>query len=227
MAFGHKPEKHAEYPPIEETAATYDGSPETMYYPGFVPQRYERPTKPVLQDEIGQVPNNVERGTEAHGLYGNSDVHPKDSEYLDYSRTHDDIDPTLPEYDAREDKYDPINVRVVDERPNEITRVVIGQVIVQPGTGVPNQPIRLLGQDNKRVRALIGTSGTVTGTVVLLTDVNQQPAYGWPIPAAVTQPLEVRGDQELWVSGIAAADTASIVVIAERRVNADAQHPSD
>lgn len=231
MAFGKKPSPAAEYPPIEETDSAVLYDPKTQAYPGFVPQRYISPLLPVRQDEEGEVANNVERGTEAHGLYGDSNVHPKDAQVLDYEKTTDGVTEILPEYEAGEDKYDPINVRIVDEKPNEITRVVIGSAVIQPnaqgGATAPNPPVRLVGQDPKRTRVLIGTSGTVTGTLVLLTDLNQSPAYGFPLPAANAQPLEIRGDQELWVSGVAAADTGTVVTMAERRVNGDAQHESN
>lgn len=229
MAFGKTGPKHqqSDYP-IEETDSAVLEKAVTMKYGGFIPQRYINPLLPQTQDEVGEVANNVERGTEAHGLYGDSHVHPKDIQTLDYPLTTDKVEEILPEYEASEDKYDPINVRIVDEKPNEITRVVIGSAIVQASTMTgPNAPVRIVGQDAKRTRVLIGTSGTITGTLVLLTDLNQNPAYGFPLPAANAQPLEIRGDQELWVSGVAAADTGTVVTMAERRVNGDAQHPSN
>jgi len=233
MAFGKPKDLHQQSDwPIEETESAVLENPTTQGYPGFKPQMpvYQRPIAPHQVEEIGEVPNNVMRGTEAHGLYGDSHVAPQDAPELNYSRTTDNIEPELAEY-TREDKFDPINVRVVDEKPNEITRIVIGSASVtanlQPSATGPLAPVRLVGQDPKRVRTLIGTSGTVTGVIVLLTDLNQNPVYGWPLPSANAQPLEIHGDQELWVSGVSAADTGTVVSISERMVNGDAQHPSN
>lgn len=228
MAFGapRKPRK-GEVPVqvIEETDSAVLYKATTMAYPGYHPQRYRNPLLPQMEDEDGgtaSVENNVDRGVESHGRYEASHPDAQDSQLLDYAHTTDYVEEVLPEYDTPEDKYEPINVRVVDDLPNEMTRIVIGSFIVVAGAGLV--PVRVAGQDSRRRRILIGTVGTVTGTPMLLTDVNTNPAYGFPLPSASAQAMEVRGDQELWVSGVTAADTFTVAVMAERVTNADPHH---
>lgn len=223
MGFGKPKPTAADWPPIEETESAVLENATTEHYQGFIPQRYIRPIAPHQETEHGQVPNNTLRGTEAHGLYIDSDVAPQNAPQLHYEETHDDERVVHPQYDHATDAYPPVPVRIVDQKPVEITRINVNQYPV-----VGTTPVRILGQDDKRVRALVGTSGTVTGTLYLLTDVNSSPVMtGFPLPAATAQPLEIRGDQELWASGGISTDAGSIAVYVERVVNGDAEHPSN
>jgi len=225
---------------VEKREDTFNKDADTMYYPGFQPQY----VNPRITNWIGayeQTPNHIDRGGYSHGIeyvdgegqvaeYGTVDepgLH-NVKDQMDPSGNHDDLAQIYPEKSTA-DHIQPVRVEVVNRDDIQRTSQVVNAFIITTPTvtaqGSPTQngltAIRVLSADPHRVRALIGTSGTVTGTPVILGGPTANPAFGFPIPAASAQALVLQTDGEVWVSGSAAGDAATVVVLSERKYNAD------
>jgi len=239
----YRKHRHGEIQPGDvsqtETDSTYLDGPDTMAYPGFIPPAYARPLAPELQHESGghdAVPTNTDRGTESHGVQVDSKVGPKDSlravgeltEKSDRNRM------LMPEADDNVE-YPPIKVEIVNQDPDEISRITTTTVTIIPSAGTASgsvaatgiTPIRVLGKDPHRTRAYLfvvsfasggnSANGTASQAVVLSSE-NQPPVYGFPLGTAR---LDVYATDEVWVSGQNLADAGIIAVYAERSTNAD------
>lgn len=195
----------------------------TAAYPGFIPQRYIRPTMPGKPDPIGdpsQVKNNTDRGTESHGLYVDSQVHPQDDPYLDYEKDHDAKREILPE--PEEDC--PLPVRVV-ETPQR--RRIIAQVAQYASLSAAGErPFRILAQDRDRIRTRVSLS-SAGATVLVVPGLAQneetQAAYAYSLIGYNNAPdFETVTTEELWVIPPATAGTAyTISVFTERELPID------
>lgn len=222
-----------------EEDATYEGGPDAMAYPGFIPPAYQRPIIPSVQPGDGghdAVPNNTNRGTESHGVQVDSHVGPKDSVDAVRGLTEkSDRSPLeMPEADDREE-YPPIKVEIVNRDPDEITRITTTTVTIiasaNTASGSPAStgitPIRALGKDPHRTRAYLmvvsftsggnAANGAVSQAVVLSSE-NQPPVYGFPLG---TTRMQIDATDEVWVSGQNLADAGIVAVYAERTTNAD------
>lgn len=226
---------------VSEEACDYDlvSGPDQMTYRGYVPQRYIPPGQPQVHQNAGEegdgtVPNNTDRGNYGHGAVVDSEVWAKDHSRRDIT---DQTPQYMPEHiDQKE--YDPIKVTVVDRYADEtvmpnIFTVQIGTIAVS-AQGQPTSngltPIRILGRDPARKRALIYVPNFTSGgnnvlgnasTPVILTSENQLPQYGFSLTASYQRPVEVFTNEELWVAGQNAADLGVVSVYIERAVNAD------
>lgn len=236
MAYrGHKIQP-GEVSETSEDASTYGGSPDSMQYPGYQPQMYVRPVAPHMWHQGGEVPNNTDRGTEAHGIYVDSHVHPKDQggeELVDQTSY---VAQVVPEAHTKE--LPPVKVEVVEQYKNEIIRsgVMTVQLLTESvsAQGGPTQngmtPIRILGKDPHRKRAFIYvpffTSGGnsalgLVSNIVLLVRQSDLPQYGFSLAATYQQPMVVETTEELWIAGQNANDTGVVCVYVERVVNED------
>lgn len=218
--------------PVDHTTTAVLENATTEAYPGFIPQRYIRPVQAPSDEghRSGGVnryaENNIDRGTEDHGVDVDSHVHAKDdgkSGFEAHGHNHsgisDSVAQILPDDEDILDEEYPVPVRIVRDEPIEDVRSVIDSYIVIAGAGLT--PVRVLGRDRKRTKAIIGTVGTVTGNAVVVSGVNGNPAYGFPLGGALTQPLITAATDELWVSGQTASDTFTVAVFIERTTNAD------
>jgi len=230
------------------TESTVEASPDAMAYPGFIPPAYTPPLPPYMQADGGgysAVPNNTDRGTESHGVQVNAHVGPKDSRDAVAQTEKSDRNPQLmPEADDNAFEYEPIKVEIVNQDPDEITRIQTNTVTIVPtantatGSAAPTgiTPIRILGKDPHRTKAYIQTVAWTSGgnsangiasLPVILASENQPPVYGFPLAtgAAATLNLgsriEILATDEVWVSGQNAADAGIISVYIERTTNAD------
>lgn len=220
------------------TVDTYEGGPDSMAYPGFIPPAYSRPIAPELQREGGghdAVPTNTDRGTESHGVQLDSHVGPKDSRDAVAQTEKSDRSPlNMPEHDDMVE-YPPVKVEIVNQDPDEITRITTTTVTIIPtantasgsATATGITPIRVLGKDPHRTRAYLFvvsfTSGGlaangVASQAVVIASENQPPVYGFPLGTAR---MEIQATDEVWVSGQNAADGGVVAVYAERSTNAD------
>lgn len=192
----------------------------TAAYPGFIPQRYIRPTMSGKPDPIGdpsQVKNNTDRGTESHGVYVDSKVQPQDAPYLDYEKDHDAKNEIYPEHE--EDC--PLPVRIVESPQRRRIVVQTAQYTMLSVAG--DRPFRVLGQDRDRIKARIGlaTSGTTVATVPSLAPNEDTPAaYAYSLVSYnITPGLETTATEELWVIPPTTPGTAyTISVFIEREL---------
>lgn len=239
----YRKHRHGEIQPGDvaqsETDSTYLDSPDTMAYPGFIPPAYQRPTLPRTQSDGGghdAVPTNTDRGTESHGVQLDSHVGPKDSLRAvgELTEKSDRSPLEMPEADDRQE-YPPIKVEVVNQDPDEITRITTTTVTIIPSANTASgsaaatgmTPIRVLGKDPHRTKAFLFlvsfTSGGlaangVASQAVVIASENQPPVYGFPLGTAR---MEIYATDEVWVAGQNIADAGIIAVYAERTTNAD------
>ena len=208
MAFGKKKEDQSRSPAEDSVIGDY---------PGFTPPRYFRPTTPVVEqeDDPSQVPNNVWRGTESHGLLMDSHVHPQNAETEQHEYDESAVAEIYPEF---EDDC-PVPVRVVEDQGRHRNDLAIETFTVTGST-----PVRILGQDPMRTQArilvLAVPAQVGTGVPVLLANQNSLATYGFPIPTGGTG-LLLRTDQDLWVAATDATTTFTVAVLSERRLIID------
>jgi hypothetical protein len=221
----HEPVEERRDPNDPRTHSIY-----TMQYPGYEPQRYVMP-KPIPDDRgvEGEVHNNVDRGTHWHGEDEHLAGEPHDKDVASPHLNHSLIDQVYPEHN-NEDYCPPVRVEVVGKDPIQTVVMTIGTFhITTQGAangGQPSQngltPVRILGKDPHRRRAVVGLSNVTGGSVpVLLTGEQSSPAYGYPIPAATNEQFELFTTEEAWVSGSLASDDFIVAVMIERVINAD------
>lgn len=244
MAFGKHTRTEIRPGMVSETGDTKDtfrGDADSLNYPGYIPPGYIRPVMGPQEHESGgqsAVANNTDRGTESHGVQVDSHVQPKDSgDAVRFTEKSDRSPQKMPEHDDNEIalRYEPIKVEIVNQDPDEITRITTTTVTIIPtantasgsATATGITPIRVLGKDPHRTRAYLFvvsfTSGGlaangVASQAVVIASENQPPVYGFPLGTAR---MEIQATDEVWVSGQNAADGGVVAVYAERSTNAD------
>lgn len=209
--------------------STYEGSPDTMYYPGFQPQMYQRPMQPHVYREDGEVQNNTDRGTEAHGVYVDSHVAPKD--HMGLVETHDAVPQRMPEADDNREPA-PVKVEIVNRDPDEIVALQVDVFNIGTPTlssqGTSNydavSPVRILNKDPHRTRALIAISNMTGGTLPVIRPKGGSHKNGFPLSMASQVPLELFVTEEVYISGSARTDSFTVTVLIERTTNADRLH---
>jgi hypothetical protein len=207
-----------------------------QFYPGYMPQRYISPKMGPQKHNAGEVgdgtvPNNTDRGNYGHGVIVDSEVWDKDHSRKDAS---DGVPQVMPEEEDQRE-YDPVKVTIVDKSPDELTVMSVSTYIVtmpssSTGGGQPTQsgltPIRILGKNPRRTRAIVAISNMQGGSIpVLLTQEQSNPAYGFPIASATTFPLVLYTTDAAWVMGSTMADSFTVCVIEESAKNSDPYYP--
>lgn len=189
-------------------------TPDTMHYPGFIPQMYQRPVTPEVQHATHEVPNNTFRGGYGHGVDQDSHVAPKDAQVLDYEKTTDAVHLSPPQEDQPELHVEeaPVPVRIVGQPQLETVARQIYSV-VQSGT----TPARVLGRDPERIRAFIFCRVSTGNPSRFISTANDTAIYGMAVGAALTVPMVVSTTDEVWVNGTDATSAATIDVWVERR----------
>lgn len=216
MAFGTKAKKDHVDRERDVTEDSIIGE-----YPGFIPQSYVRPVKPTMDglNDPSQVKNNVDRGTEPHGLFIDSDVHPQDAPELDHERDSSAKNEILPE----EDEDCPIPVRVIETPARRRITTEVSQYSVT--SLATDRPFRVLSQDRHRTRTRVSiiTAGLTALTVPGVAPNEETPAaYAYSLVGSNVAPFfETTTTEELWIVPPITPTNYVISVFIERELDID------